>query len=219
MRGTTYLTFIAALPLATAASGQSSIHPGYKFAWAENIGWTNWRDANNASAGVAIGPTFLSGFIWAENAGWINIGDGLPADGVHYANHDGSDFGVNLDPDTGDLFGLGWGENVGWINFDTRDKGEQRARFDEMACRFRGYAWAENVGWINLDDEEHFVALLLDGDLDYDGDVDLSDLAQLLGHYGTSSGAAWEDGDIDGDGDVDLSDLAALLAEYGETCP
>ncbi len=56
-------------------------------------------------------------------------------------------------------------------------------------------------------------------DLDDDGDVDLSDLAQLLANYGTASGATYEDGDLDGDGDVDLSDLAALLAAYGTTCP
>ena len=55
-------------------------------------------------------------------------------------------------------------------------------------------------------------------DLDGDGDVDLADLAQLLAHYGVTSGASFEDGDIDGDGDVDLADLAALLAEYGTTC-
>jgi hypothetical protein len=53
------------------------------------------------------------------------------------------------------------------------------------------------------------------GDLDGDGDVDLSDLAQLLSNYGMSEGATYEDGDLDGDGDVDLSDLAGLLANYG----
>ena len=56
------------------------------------------------------------------------------------------------------------------------------------------------------------------GDLDGDLDVDLSDLAQLLAHYGTPSGATYEEGDLDGDGDVDLSDLAALLAVYGTVC-
>jgi hypothetical protein len=57
------------------------------------------------------------------------------------------------------------------------------------------------------------------GDLDGDNDVDLSDLAQLLANYGTTSGAAYEDGDLDDDGDVDLADLATLLAHYGEACP
>lgn len=61
-----------------------------------------------------------------------------------------------------------------------------------------------------------WVTPLVPGDLDRDGDVDLSDLATLLGHYGTLSGATYEDGDLDGDGDVDLSDLAELLGNYGQ---
>jgi hypothetical protein len=56
------------------------------------------------------------------------------------------------------------------------------------------------------------------GDLDGDGQVGLSDLAQLLSNYGTSSGMSYYDGDLDGDGDVDLTDLGALLALYGTTC-
>jgi hypothetical protein len=56
------------------------------------------------------------------------------------------------------------------------------------------------------------------GDLDYDSDVDLTDLATLLSNYGTPSGASYEDGDIDGDGAVNLADLAGLLANYGSVC-
>jgi aminopeptidase N len=56
------------------------------------------------------------------------------------------------------------------------------------------------------------------GDLDSDGDVDLSDLAALLSNYGMTGGAAYEDGDLDGDGDVDLEDLSALLVNYGSGC-
>jgi hypothetical protein len=53
------------------------------------------------------------------------------------------------------------------------------------------------------------------GDVDGDGDVDLTDLSQLLSNYGMTSGATWEDGDMDGDGDVDLTDLSMLLTNYG----
>jgi hypothetical protein len=56
------------------------------------------------------------------------------------------------------------------------------------------------------------------GDLNDDSRINLSDLAQLLGSYGTTSGAEYEDGDLDGDTDVDLADLAELLGHYGEVC-
>ncbi len=55
----------------------------------------------------------------------------------------------------------------------------------------------------------------LDGDLDGDGCVGLSDLSQLLTHFGVTSGASPEDGDLDGDGDVDLADLSGLLENFG----
>lgn len=57
------------------------------------------------------------------------------------------------------------------------------------------------------------------GDLDFDYDIDLADLSQLLSNYGVTGGAVYEDGDLDEDGDVDLSDLSALLSVYGTTCP
>ncbi len=56
------------------------------------------------------------------------------------------------------------------------------------------------------------------GDLDGNGQIDLSDLATLLAHYGATTWVTYVDGDLDHDRDVDLSDLAALLAAYGTTC-
>jgi hypothetical protein len=61
-----------------------------------------------------------------------------------------------------------------------------------------------------------WVTPVIPGDLDGDDDVDLTDLAILLGSYGIEN--PWEDADIDGDGDVDLSDLAILLSNYGLSC-
>ncbi len=56
------------------------------------------------------------------------------------------------------------------------------------------------------------------GDLDGDGDVDLTDLAGLLAAYGTCIGDPDYNpaADIDESGCVDLTDLATLLSHYGE---
>lgn len=56
------------------------------------------------------------------------------------------------------------------------------------------------------------------GDLNGDNTIDLSDLATLLGNFGTPSGATLEQGDLNGDGAVDLSDLSTLLSLFGTTC-
>ena len=60
----------------------------------------------------------------------------------------------------------------------------------------------------------------LAGDVNLDGCVTLSDLAELLSHYGMTSGATWGDGDISpyptGDGAVNIQDLALLLGHYGQ---
>jgi hypothetical protein len=68
-------------------------------------------------------------------------------------------------------------------------------------------------------DTWEFSTLQLPGDLDHSGVVELADLAVLLAHFGTQSGATYEDGDLDADGDVDLADLASMLAHFGTACP
>ncbi len=55
------------------------------------------------------------------------------------------------------------------------------------------------------------------GDLNADGQVDLSDLSLLLVHFG-ETGATPEEGDLSGDGIVDLTDLSMLLVSFGQTC-
>lgn len=54
------------------------------------------------------------------------------------------------------------------------------------------------------------------GDVNDDGEVNLTDLALLLANFGaTGSGLA---GDLDADDDVDLTDLATLLGNFGLVC-
>ena len=57
------------------------------------------------------------------------------------------------------------------------------------------------------------------GDVDGDGDVDLSDLAALLGAYGACLGspAYNPNADFDGSGCIELGDLAELLGNYGRS--
>ncbi|MFQ5807305.1 MAG: hypothetical protein ACE5I3_12730, partial [Phycisphaerae bacterium] len=83
---------------------------------------------------------------------------------------------------------------------------------DSFTFQVSSAVGSSNVATVNL------VYVSCVGDLNGDGQVDLSDLATLLSNYGVTEEAELEDGDLDGDGDVDLDDLAALLAHYGTVC-
>jgi len=213
---------VASAAFAATLLGANNVDPAHKFAWQENCGWLNWRDANRGAQGARVTATFLSDYIWAENIGWINLGDGTPADGINYANVNGTDIGVNLDPETGDLFGLAWGENVGWINFDTRaalGPHAQQAQLDLCENTLLGYAWGENIGWINLDDATHFVGLGPDcapGDIACDGVIGLFDYSTFQDVVmGPDVPVDCPVLDFDADGDVDLLDFADFQATFG----
>ena len=220
------------LSIAAPAFAQSNIDENNKFGWAENVGWSNWRDANLTADGVDVGSMFLSGWIWFENVGWVTVGDGTPGGGTFYTNTTGTDHGVNIIDAQGNLEGLAWGENIGWINFDTSSAGGLRARFDPQLGRFRGYAWGENVGWLNLDDSDNAVAIPDCPKFDGDGDVDLGDFAIFsLCYAGTNNPPAAScppgtDADFDNDGDVDMTDYSVFQLCFGgannpipPTCP
>jgi len=107
----------------------ANIDPAHKFAWGENVGWSNF--APSQGPGVTVTPSTLTGFVWAENIGWVNLSPTTA--GVF---NDGQ----------GNLSGFAWGENVGWINFAPMGAGVHITP-DGF---FMGFAWGENIGWINF---------------------------------------------------------------------
>lgn len=210
------MAMVASLPV-LSVSAQSNVDPDHRWAWSE-IGWLNWHDAGDGADGATVSPTFLSGLIWSESAGWINLGDGSPDDGVAYANVDGLDFGVNVDPTTGSLSGLAWGEQTGWISMGTVTRGDQNATFEFCENRFSGYAWGEAMGWLHLDDATHVVALgpvCEVGDVVCDEMIALPDFAlfeQFLEGPGVDVSCPLFD--HDDDGDIDLADFAIFQSVF-----
>jgi len=201
---------------ATTAHAQvSNIDDSNKHAWGENIGFTNWRDANGGSAGVHVYPTHLIGAIWAENVGWIRVGAG-PADGAAYANADSSDYGVNVEPGTGALSGYAWGENIGWVNFGGGGEASpsQPALYLDYKGRFYGYVWSENAGWINLESNDAFVGVYCFSDFDANGFVNGEDFDAFTERFEAGDQAA----DIDGNGFVNGEDFDAFAAAFAAGC-
>ena len=219
----TYILFLLCLASLTALA-QSNIDTTNKFGWGENLGWTNWRDADATAAGVLVNNTFMAGFIWAENVGWINVGDGAPTNNFAYANVDSTDFGVNIAPN-GDLHGLAWGENVGWFNFDGGAMATpQRPARIECDGRLTGFVWGENVGWINLDDltPGKFVSVdamtvPIDCDMNHDGISNGQDIQLFTDFLLQSSAPDWRDvcsGDLEPVPDqiINLNDVANFVS-------
>ena len=53
------------------------------------------------------------------------------------------------------------------------------------------------------------------GDVDRDGDIDVSDLLELLSDFGAGGGGS---SDLDVSGVVDVADLLAVLSRFGAAC-
>src|SRR6267143_1762048 len=60
----------------------------------------------------------------------------------------------------------------------------------------------------------------LDGDVDYDCKVDITDLAMVAGVYGSTAGAPrWNPpSDLNGDGRIDILDIVIVAGNYGRSC-
>jgi hypothetical protein len=59
--------------------------------------------------------------------------------------------------------------------------------------------------------------VVLPGDANRDGKVDINDLTRVLTSYNDSSGATWDIGDFNGDNRVDINDLTIVLTHYNQS--
>jgi hypothetical protein len=120
------------------------IDPDHKFAWAENVGWLNFKPSHGT---VTVYPGHLEGHVWAENVGWISLGSHSGGGTHNYPNTSATNYGVNRSGNQ--LSGYAWGENIGWINFGASDH-HGGVSIDMVSGDFSGYGWGENIGWIKL---------------------------------------------------------------------
>jgi hypothetical protein len=208
------LVSLLALCIAPAALAQGvGVDPGAKFAWAENVGYLNFRDAGSPAGSqgvrVNVGGGFMTGFVWGENVGWISLASGPVGP---FLNTTGLNYGVNVAPATGNLSGYAWGENIGWINFSggALATPPNPARYDAAARRLRGYAWGENVGWINLDDAAKFVGFICSADMNLDGETTFDDIQLFVTLYNANDPRA----DFNLDAEWTFDDIQSFVQAY-----
>ncbi|HEU6449393.1 MAG TPA: thrombospondin type 3 repeat-containing protein [Verrucomicrobiae bacterium] len=183
------------------AFSTTTIDATSKYVYGANIGWMDWRgDIGN---GAVIGEYVCSGYIYSANVGWINLGNGSPANGIHYQNAAAGDFGVNQDG-LGNLTGYAYSANIGWINFEQT---YGKPRVDLFTGKLSGSVYSANCGWISLSNAAAYVqtvAIQPGADTDSDG---IADAWELL-HFGNLT-TANASSDFDGDG---VSDAGEYLA-------
>jgi len=102
------------------------------------------------------------GWAWSENVGWISFncdndynGDGALESHCTDAGYD-SDYGVNIDPSSGNFSGYAWSENIGWISFNSSElagcpNGTCEANLNLDTKQVSGWARVlSNNSWIKL---------------------------------------------------------------------
>jgi len=100
------------------------------YAWSENIGWVSFNGADAAGCGGCSGSNCqakvnqtLNGSGEYEVSGWAKVlANGGGWDGCISLR--GSNYGVSIDPATGDFHGWAWSDMVlGWLSFNSVDSG------------------------------------------------------------------------------------------------
>ena len=100
------------------------------YAWSENIGWVSFNAADAAGCGGCSGGDCQAKVSLTSNtsgqheiSGWAKVlANGGGWDGC--VSLRGSNYGVSIDPATGDFHGWAWSDMVlGWLSFNSVDSG------------------------------------------------------------------------------------------------
>jgi hypothetical protein len=179
----------------------TTINATDRYAYGANIGWIDAR--GDVASGAVLGQYYCTGYLWGANVGWIGLGNG-PANGWHYANASGSDWGVNHDG-AGNLTGYAYGANIGWITFEQTNG---KPTVDLLSGKLSGSVWGANVGWISLSNA--FASMQVDRlDSGPDSDADGIPDAWEKMRVGSLTILGPRPADADGDGVPDVDEYAA----------
>ena len=111
-----------------------------------------------------IQPFELHGWVWDDNIGWISLS--CDANGENNGVACGSiEYGVKVDPTTGEMSGWAWNDNIGWISFMCANDGlnegyacggipygvKMNTEIGEDLGKISGYAWSDSVGWFDFE--------------------------------------------------------------------
>jgi len=175
------------------------------YLWSENTGWVSLSCLNTASCGASdYGVTntvagILAGYAWSENAGWISFSCTNDADNCATKN-----YGVTIDPATGEFSGRAWSENTGWITFRNTNG---------------GVSYGVTTSWPNGGVPACVPAP--DADLNNDGIVNILDLSQVGSCFGQdpTAVASCQIADTNCDDAVNFTDIQFVVGSFGQTVP
>ena len=143
------------LPGSIKMSGISTSDAGaidsiYGYAWAENIGWVDFKSTGN----VFVNSTQLQGYA-NSTYGYVALDCATSPNG----NICGSvNFHITNDG-AGNLSGWAWNDQFGWISFNcdqTGSGGSNQCGYSTYKVTinssgyFSGWAWSDQIGWISF---------------------------------------------------------------------
>ena len=112
------------------------------------------------------------------------------------------------------------GESLDWTDWGPDEPNKNGGTEDVVVMNWQ-YKGGAILGWTDWKEQHRYAAALIEvegdscvGDLDWDGDIDVDDLALTLDFWGDFSG----NGDANQDGAVNVNDILWLL-DYWGSCP